>query len=234
VTALIANTTKAVGCVRINTEGQATEGISLDAQRDRIEAWCRANGYDLVALHVDAGLSGKRADNRPSLQAALREACTEPGVALVVYSLSRLARSVKDTLEIAGRLERAGADLVSLSERIDTTTAAGRMVFRMLAVLAEFERDLCSERTKTALALKKRRGECVGQVPYGWRREGAMLLAHAGEQQNLGVLRSLRKRGMTYRAIADALGRRGVATAKSPARWHARTVQRILSRDGRG
>jgi DNA invertase Pin-like site-specific DNA recombinase len=76
----------------------------------------KANGYDLFALQVDAGLSGKRADNRPSLQTALREACLEPGVALIVYSLSRLARSVKGTLEIAGRLERAGADLVSLSD----------------------------------------------------------------------------------------------------------------------
>jgi site-specific DNA recombinase len=137
----------------------------------------------------------------------------EPGVALIVYSLSRLARSVKDTLEIAGRLERAGADLVNLSERIDTTTAAGRMVFRMLAVLAEFERDLCSERTKSALGLKKRRGECVGQVPYGWRREGPLLVAHSKEQRSLSLLRSLRKRGLTYRAIAEALTRRGVATA---------------------
>jgi site-specific DNA recombinase len=100
----------------------------------------------------------------------------EPGVALVVYSPSRLARSVNNTLGIASRLERAGANLVNLSERIDTTTAAGRMVFRMLAVLAELERDLCSERTKTALALKKRQGECAGQVPYGWRREGAVLV----------------------------------------------------------
>lgn len=49
--------------------------------------------------------------------------------------------------------------MVSLSERIDTTSAAGRMVFRMLAVLAEFERDLCGERTKSALAHKRSRGE---------------------------------------------------------------------------
>jgi hypothetical protein len=121
-TAVKAKPTKAVGYVRVSTEGQATEGISLAAQRDRIEAWCKANGYDLLALRVDAGLSGKRADNRPSLQTALRGACTEPGVSLIDYSLSRLARSVKDTLEIAGRLERAGSDLVNLSERIDTTT----------------------------------------------------------------------------------------------------------------
>jgi site-specific DNA recombinase len=64
--------TMAIGYVRVSTEGQATGGVSLAAQRDRIEAWCKANGYDLIALHVDAGLSGKRAGNRPSLQTALR------------------------------------------------------------------------------------------------------------------------------------------------------------------
>ncbi len=148
---------RAVGYVRVSTEGQAADGVSLDAQRGRIEAWCRVNDYELIALHVDAGLSGKRADNRPGLQAALTDACRERHTALVVYSLSRLARSVKDTLEIAGRLDRAGADLVSLSEKIDSTSAAGQMVFRMLAILAEFERDLSSERTKVALTLKKQR-----------------------------------------------------------------------------
>lgn len=63
----------------------------------------------MVTLHVDAGLPEKRADNRPSLQTALRTTCTELGIALVVYSLSLLARSVRGTLEITGRLTRAGA-----------------------------------------------------------------------------------------------------------------------------
>jgi hypothetical protein len=82
---------------------------------------------------------------------ALREACREPGP-LSLQQLVAAGRSVKDTLEIAGRLERAGADLVSLSERIDTTTTAGRTVFRMQAILAGFERDLCSVRTTWALS----------------------------------------------------------------------------------
>lgn len=86
----------------------------------------------------------------------------------MVYSLSRLARSTKDAIAIAERLDKAGADLVSLSEKIDTTTAAGKMVFRMLAVLAEFERDLVSERTTAALAHKAGKGERIGEVPFGW------------------------------------------------------------------
>ena len=103
----------------------------------------------------------------------------------------------------------------------------------MPAVLAEFERDLCPERAKKALALKRRRGECVGRVPYGRRREGDRWVAHSAEQKNLAVLRSVRKRGLTYRAIAEALSRRGLATTQSQARWHAKPVRRLLARDGK-
>ena len=142
----------AIAYIRVSTARQALDGVSLDAQRERIEAWCKANGHRLAELHADKGLSGKRADNRPALQRALTAACKQRGHVLVVYSLSRLARSTKDAIAIAERLDKAGADLVSLSERIDTTTAAGKMIFRLFAVLAEFERDLACERTRAALA----------------------------------------------------------------------------------
>lgn len=222
---------RAVGYVRVSTEAQAVDGVSLEAQRARIEAWCLANGYELAGLHVDAGISGKRADNRPGLQAALIEVGRAKGAALVVYSLSRLARSVKDTLEIAGRLDRSGADLVSLSEKIDTTSAAGRMVFRMLAVLAEFERDLCGERTKAALSLKKHRGECVGEVPLGWRRDGDRLVPEPAGQRAVATIRELRERGFTLREIAAELERVGIRRAKGGTRWDPKTVQRILARE---
>ncbi|MBL8251978.1 MAG: recombinase family protein, partial [Candidatus Competibacter sp.] len=156
----------AIGYIRVSTEGQAQDGVSLDAQRAKIAAWCDLNDYDLTAVHVDAGISGKSADNRPGLQAALAEC--KKGSALVVYSLSRLARSTRDTIEISERLNKVGGDLVSLSEKIDTTTAAGKMVFRMMAVLAEFERDQISERTASAMQFKKAKGERFGSVPCGY------------------------------------------------------------------
>ena len=112
-----------IGYVRVSTEQQAAEGISLDAQRAKIAAWCELNGYSLAGIFIDAGISGKRADNRPELQKALT-AVTECRGVLLVYSLSRLARSTKNTLAISDRLEMAGADLVSLSEKIDTTSGS--------------------------------------------------------------------------------------------------------------
>ena len=225
-----AETKAAIGYVRVSTEEQAAEGVSLEAQKARLAAWCLANDLDLASVYVDAGLSGKRQDNRPELQAALDAVCEARGV-LVVYSLSRLARSTKDTISIAERLDKHGADLVSLSERIDTTTAAGKMMFRMLAVLAEFERDQLAERTKAAMVHKKRNGERVGKVPFGFdlAADGVSLTANAAEQAVLATIRDLRDAGESLRAIAAELNRRQVATKEGGA-WKHSTIQRLVER----
>jgi site-specific DNA recombinase len=224
---------KAIAYIRVSTAEQADEGVSIDAQRSRIRAWCEANGYRLADVFTDAGLSGKRADNRRGLQDALQTVCKARGAALVVHSLSRLARSTKDAIGIAERLDKAGADLVSLSERIDTTSAAGRMIFRMLAVFAEFERDLISERIKSALDHKRSSGQRVGAVLYGFdlADDGKTLIPNEAEQAVLADIRALRNSGKTLKAIAKALTDRGIPTktGKSP-RWTHQTVARILKR----
>jgi site-specific DNA recombinase len=180
----------------------------------------------VVGIFADEGISGRRTTNRPGLATALDHVCSVKG-ALVVYSLSRLARSTQDALSISERLDRAGADLVSLSEKIDTTSAAGKMVFRMLAVLAEFERDLVAERTKAALALKKARGERVGQIPFGYRLgEGASLIPDPAEQRTLQELRRLRSQGSTWKKVAEELNARGMMP-KSGRVWTLFTARKI-------
>lgn len=220
----------AIGYIRVSTEGQAVDGVSLDAQRAKIAAWCELNDYTLATVHVDAGISGKSADNRPGLQAALAD-CRK-GSALVVYSLSRLARSTRDTLEVSDRLSKAGADLVSLSEKIDTTSAAGKMVFRMLAVLAEFERDQISERTATATAMqfKKGKGERVGAVPYGFNlaADGVALVANAAEQAVIQQARELKASGLSLRAVAVELNKRGF-NARNGKPFQAVQIQRMVA-----
>lgn len=222
----------AIGYVRVSTTGQADEGISLEAQQAKIEAWCLVNDIELSAVHVDAGLSGKRADNRPELQAALN-AAIDSGAVLVVYSLSRLARSTKDTIAIGEQLEKAGADLVSLSEQIDTTSAAGKMIFRMLAVMAEFERDLVSERTTTALAHKKAQGKRVGKIPFGWNlaADGETLVENADEQEALRLIQELNAAGHSLRAIASELETRNIKTKSGKAKWTHTAVKGILNRN---
>jgi site-specific DNA recombinase len=219
----------AVGYIRVSTEGQAQNGVSLDAQRDRIQTWASQNGYSLAAIHVDSGISGGKLTNRPAAQKALAEACRRKA-ALVVYSLSRLARSTKDAIETSERLHKAGADLVSLSEAIDTTTAAGKMVFRMLAVLAEFERDLVSERTTTAMQHLKSQNRRVGRwLPYGFdlAADGQHLTEIPAEQQTIRLIRQWHDGGQSLRTIADTLNARGIP-AKQGGAWSHVAIHRVL------
>jgi DNA invertase Pin-like site-specific DNA recombinase len=224
------NTRIAVCYTRVSTEGQATEGVSLDAQAAKSKAWTEANGYRLAATFTEA-MSGGRADNRPQLQAALAHVCKVKG-ALIVYSLSRLARSTRDAIDIAERLDRAGADLVSLSERIDTTSAAGKMVFRLLAVMAEFERDIISERTTAAMSHLRTQGRRIsGAIPFGYRlaEDGNNLHAVPSEQEAIAFMSKLRAGGKSLLTIAAELQRRGVAT-KTGTKWSSMVVWGILRR----
>ncbi|OFW63863.1 MAG: hypothetical protein A2Y74_01485 [Actinobacteria bacterium RBG_13_63_9] len=227
-----ADPTLAVAYTRVSTGKQTEEGVSLDAQKARIQSWAESHGYELRACEVDAGLSGGRADNRPALQRALDWACLEKGV-LIVYSLSRLARSTRDALDIAERLHKAGANLVSLSESIDTTTAMGRFFFTVLAALAALERDLISERTSMAMRHKASRGEYTGgEAPFGWMLNGDTLTIHPDEQRTIGMIRFMRERGDGPASIARQLNAEHVPCCRGRA-WHAKSVARVLSREGK-
>jgi site-specific DNA recombinase len=215
----------AVGYTRVSTEEQAREGVSLDAQKARIVAWATANETVLIGFYEDAGMSGGRAENREGLQSAINLACEKKAI-LVVYSLSRLSRSTRDTLALADRLEKAGADLVSLSERIDTTSASGKMVFRMLAVLNEFERDQISERTAAALRHKRNQRQAYSPTPYGFDRVLDLLVVNHNEQKVIEEILELRLKGWSLRRIAVELNERGVE-AKNGGIWYASTVRAI-------
>jgi len=222
-------TRKAVGYLRVSTAGQAADGVSIEAQRARIEAAAAAAGLQLTAIHADEGLSGKRADNRPGLVSALDAACREKAV-LVVYSLSRMSRSVTDTLAIVERLDKAGAGFVSLTESIDTTTAAGRMMTTMLAAFAAFERELTAERTTTALHHKRALGERTGGIPFGWADDGGRLIEIPAEQAVLKRITACREAGLSYREIAAELTAAGIRTKKGNTTWTHTAVASIVKR----
>lgn len=217
---------KAIAYIRVSTEEQASEGVSLEAQRAKIEAWTNLNGYELAAIFEDA-ISGAKTD-RPGLAQAL--ATVGKGDALVVYSLSRLARSTKHTLDLSEYLDKTGADLVSITEKIDTTSAAGRMVFRMMAVLAEFERDQLAERTSAAMQHKKAKGERVGAIPYGkaLAHDGITLVDVPAEQEVIAEARRLHAGGLSLRKIAAMLTMKGFK-ARNGKEFVATQIQRMVA-----
>jgi len=216
---------KAIGYCRVSTVQQASEGVSLEAQELRIRAWCAAMDLPVAEIYTDAGLSGAQVGNRPELQRAL--AACKRGDVLVFYSLSRLSRSTRDVLTILDRLRRQGADIASVSEKLDTSSASGKLVCQMMSVVGEFERDVLAERTRMAIKHLQAQGRYIGgHRPTGWvvGTDGS-LRQHPEEQRLIERAQELRKAGLGLRVIAIALLAEGFVPRKGT-RFYPEQVRR--------
>ncbi len=221
---------KVFGYVRVSTNLQQEDGASLAHQQERIVAFTKAHGHELAGIFVETG-SGSSAENRPELHKAMGAACKAKGI-LCVLSLSRFSRSVIDTLNLVAQLDEAGARFCSISESIDTTNAVGRLVFRMLSTLNQFEREMLVERTTNVLGHLRRQNKRTGCIPYGYSlgNDGETLLPIAAEQEVIQRILRLRSGGSTLVAIADDLNAGGVITKNAGKSWYGSTVASILKR----
>jgi len=204
--------TRTVAYLRVSTDKQADKGVSLDAQRAKVEAYAQLYDLTLVDVVVDAGESAKSL-NRPGLERALATLNAGKADALLVVKLDRLTRSVRDlgTL-IEEHFGPKGSALLSVSEQIDTRSAAGRLVLNILGSVSAWEREAIGERTSAAMQHKAKQGEYTGgRVPYGHRlaADGDHLEPVAAEQRVMVEARRLRAAGLSLRAVAAELDRLG-------------------------
>jgi site-specific DNA recombinase len=164
-------TRRTIGYVRVSTEDQAREGVSMAAQEARIAAYCTAMGWHVSEVISDAGESAKTL-KRPGIVRLLEYVSAGGIERIVVAKLDRLTRSVRDLAELIDLCTKHDVALVSVGETLDTSTAAGRMVVNMLGVVAQWEREAIGERTATSLAHKRRQRLTYGPTPFGYRRDG--------------------------------------------------------------
>jgi site-specific DNA recombinase len=216
-----------VGYVRVSTDDQAREGVSLAAQEERIRAFAFATGRELDEVVVDAGESAKTL-NRPGLARILNELRSGTIAAVVVLKLDRLTRSVRDLSDLLDAFQKHDAALVSVSESLDTSTASGRLMLNLLASVSQWERESCGERTSLALAHKRAQGRVYGHVPFGYRREGEQLVGVPSELAALATLRDMRGAGTSLRACCAWLTSQGIAPRQGGRVWRACSVQQIL------
>lgn len=206
--------TRTVAYVRVSTEKQADRGVSLEAQQAKIRAYAELYGLELVDVIVDAGVSAKSL-GRPGLSRALGMLQAGDASALLVVKLDRLTRSVRDlgTLVEDYFASPEGPALLSVSEQIDTRTAAGRLVLNVLGAVSQWEREAIGERTSAAMQHMARQGEYTGgAAPFGYRLENGRLVAHEPEQAAIREAHALRAKGLSLRAVASRLERLGHRT----------------------
>jgi DNA invertase Pin-like site-specific DNA recombinase len=199
---------KVVAYVRVSTEKQADEGVSLEAQEAQVRAYATLYGLDIVEVIVDAGASAKSLD-RPGLTRVLEMLGTGEVTGLLVAKLDRLTRSVRD-LGTLVTTTFAKADLFSVSEQVDTRSASGRLVLNVLSSVSQWEREVIAERTSTAMQHMRSEGKYTGgAAPYGYRLEGDVLVEVATEQATISRARELRGTGLALRAVAKVLADEG-------------------------
>jgi site-specific DNA recombinase len=222
----------AIGYVRVSTEDQAKEGVSLDNQKAKIEAYCQLKDFELTEVVEDAGISAKNL-KRPGVQKVLRMARKKQIDAIVVYKLDRIFRSTVDALETTKMFDKWGVSFHSIEETLDTQSAMGRFFFTLTAALAEMERRIIGERTKAALAHKRAKRESTGGYapPYGYDLDDTgHLIRNDLEQKGIKLIRSLHEKGNSLRVICRELEANGYRTKTGKDAWNPKTVSMILKR----
>jgi site-specific DNA recombinase len=220
---------KAALYVRVSTEDQASNGVSMAAQEERLRAYCKARDWQVHKVYVDDGASAKTLD-RPALVRLMSDAQARKFEAVCAYKLDRLTRSVRDLGTLLAFFDKRDLALVSLSESFDATTAAGRLMVNLLGSVSQWEREIIGERTSVALKYKRDHLKVYGEVPYGFKRIGDRLEPLEHELAVVRRIYGLRRDGLTLRTIAEALNRDRIRTKKEK-RWAAEQVRYVLGNE---
>lgn len=224
---------KLIGYIRVSTDGQR-ENTSLEEQKRRIEAYCYSMGHKLVGIFEETA-SAKDTRNRPVFQKALTSLKKADGI--VAFKLDRIARNTQDVLTLVNDYLRPNNKaLVLLDLNVDTSTPTGMLILTVMAAVAQLERDVIQERTKSGRrATKEKMGYLGGTPPYGFdavpdesNPKKLRLIPNETEQKIIRVMRNHRRSGKSLREVAHYLNQNGHET-KTGKRWQHTTIAYILN-----
>ena len=222
---------KAVSYTRVSTEDQSVNGVSLAAQEQKVKQYAALFDIEIVESLSDPGWSAKNI-NRPGMKRILEMMQKKEIEAVVVAKLDRLTRSIRDLSEVIDLANKKGIALISVEERIDTATAAGRMLVNMIGVISQWEREAIGERTATSLRYKRASGmKYNGQPLYGYAHVVGRLEPMEDEQGIVERIVGLRTSGETYSGIATKLNEEKIHT-RSGGVWFPQQVKRVIQNSG--
>ncbi|BCB39524.1 site-specific recombinase [Bacillus cereus] len=215
--------------VRVSTD-RDEQVSSVENQIDICRNWLERNGFkwDEKSVFKDEGISGTLFTDRPAIQLLLQKAKLKEINMVVFKSISRLARDLKDSLEIREVLLAHNVRIISVEEGYDSVKAGKNdMAFELWSLFsAQYSRTLSSSIT-AALAVKVRRGEHIGKVPFGYNRENQKLVIHDEEAEVVRMIYSWYTNGWGYKRITNELNQLGIKS-KTKRNWQMTSVQRIL------
>lgn len=214
--------------MRVSTEDQAREGFSLPEQKERLEAYCKFKDYEIVDYYEDAGISAKTGNYRPEFERLKEDIKSKKINTVISLKLDRFTRSIYDWEEFITFLEENDAYIGCVNDDINTTTANGKMVSRLLVSVSQNEIERTSERTKIGLAGAIKQGHIPHIAPLGYKHENKTLVIDYSTKDVAYRIFDLCYNGYSYKKISNLFNEENVLGKDN---WRDSTIQNIIQNE---
>ena len=217
---------KVIGYIRVSTEYQKLKENSINNQIKSINDYCNNDNMCLIDIFEDNGVSGMNSD-RNGLNQLFDKVKKDNIDMVIVYSLSRLGRKLKDVIHFVEMLDKHNVQFVSLKENFNNNDIVGKLMFNILGSINEFEVNLLSHRFSDVKQYKKSVRELYsGKICFGLKRNGKKLIDNNTELETLKLIHKLRNNKMSYFKISDYLNERNILS-KENKQWYGSSVRSV-------
>jgi len=217
---------KVLGYIRVSSKTQI-KGYSLNNQRSKIKDYCKYMDYDLVEVYEDRGISGMGIDKRNGYKDMLEYLMKNDIDGIVVYSLSRLGRRMKDVIGLLDVLKQNGKSFYSIKENLNNEDKIGSLIVNIMSSINEFEVENIRERIRDVKREKKNKGLVSGRLMYGYDDVNGRLVKNEDEMKVISRIKGLRSRGYSWSKISDRLNNDGVKS-KYGGKWYMSSVYNMM------
>ena len=214
--------------MRVSTEDQAREGFSLPEQKERLEAFCKFKGYEIIDYYEDAGISAKTGNHRPEFERLKDDIKSKRINTIVALKLDRITRSIYDWENLMTFLDENNAYLDCVNDEINTTSANGKMISRLLMSVSQNEIERTSERTKVGMAGAIKNGHIPHVAPLGYKHEDKKLVIDYSTKDIVIRIFDMYYNGLSYKKISNILNEERVLGKDN---WRDSTIVNILQNE---
>ena len=214
--------------MRVSTEDQAREGFSLPEQKERLESFCKFKGYEIIDYYQDAGISAKTGNHRPEFERLKDDIKAKKVNTIVALKLDRITRSIYDWENLMTFLDENNAYLDCINDEINTTSANGKMISRLLMSVSQNEIERTSERTKIGLAGAIKSGHIPHVAPLGYKHEDKKLVIDYSTKDIVVRIFDLYYSGLSYQKISNLFNKEKVLGKEN---WRDSTIVGILENE---
>jgi len=219
---------KEIGYVRVSSLVQKEKGNSIPNQIEKIKSYCKLNGYELVDILKDDGISGMSKSKRKDYLKLIDIMEDRNIDGVVVNDLSRIGRKMSDVVEFVDIIKKKQIEFHSIKEGINNVSNVGGLIINILSSINQFEVEMLRNRISEVKQYKKSKDLVYGNLIYGKSKDGNRLIDNIDELKTIKYMKYLRKKGYSYFKISDRLNKRNIKS-KNGNQWYGSGVRNVLS-----